>query len=74
MLNYLSGTLCDADGSSFLHLFSPDHPQVVLLAMETIMITVIDESEEVPMDLLDILLASVKKDSQVSFSYFKLIL
>ncbi|VVA91490.1 unnamed protein product [Arabis nemorensis] len=48
----------------FLKIISPDHPQVVLLAMETIMITVIDESEEVSTDLLDILLASVKKDSQ----------
>ena len=37
----------------------------MLVSMETIMITVIDESEEVPMDLLEILLTTVKKDSQV---------
>lgn len=34
--------------------------------------TVIDESEEVPMDLLEILLTTVKKDSQVSFSVFRI--
>ncbi|KAF8106116.1 hypothetical protein N665_0147s0070 [Sinapis alba] len=42
---------------------SPDCPQPVLLSMETIMITIIDESEEVSMDLLEILLATVKKES-----------
>lgn len=31
------------------------------------MVTVIHESEEVPMDLLEILLAAVNKESQVSF-------
>ncbi|XP_023645091.1 titin homolog isoform X1 [Capsella rubella] len=48
----------------FLKIIRPDHPLLVLLSMETIMITVIDESEEVPMDLLEILLTSVKKESQ----------
>lgn len=57
----------NADGFSFVCLLSPDHPQPVLHSMETIMITVIDESEEVSMDLLEILLAAVKKESQVSF-------
>ncbi|ESQ35214.1 hypothetical protein EUTSA_v10006733mg [Eutrema salsugineum] len=47
----------------FLKIISRDHPKSVLLSMETIMITVIDESEEVSMDLLDILLTSVKKES-----------
>nr|VDD56132.1 unnamed protein product [Brassica oleracea] len=42
---------------------SPDCPQTVLLSMETIMVTVIDESEEVSMDLLEILLGPLKKDS-----------
>ena len=51
-----------------MHVLSPDHPQAVLHSMETIMTTVIDESEEVPMDLLEILLAAVKKENQVSFS------
>lgn len=32
------------------------------------MVTVIHESEEVPMDLLEILLAAVNKESRVSFS------
>ncbi|XP_009117790.2 uncharacterized protein LOC103842872 isoform X2 [Brassica rapa] len=48
----------------FLKVISPDHPQAVLHSMETIMTTVIDESEEVPMDLLEILLAAVKKENQ----------
>nr|VDD07467.1 unnamed protein product [Brassica rapa] len=42
---------------------SPDCPQTVLLSMETIMVTVIDESEEVSMDLLAILLGPVRKES-----------
>ncbi|CAN6902384.1 unnamed protein product [Brassica oleracea] len=42
---------------------SPGCPQTVLLSMETIMVTVIDESEEVSMDLLEILLGPLKKDS-----------
>lgn len=36
------------------------------------MITVIDESEEVPMDLLEILLTTVRKESQVSFFQLRL--
>ncbi|KAF8094523.1 hypothetical protein N665_0360s0027 [Sinapis alba] len=48
----------------FLKVISPDHPQPVQHSMETIMITVIDESEEVSMDLLEILLAAVKKENQ----------
>ncbi|XP_033132699.1 glutamic acid-rich protein isoform X1 [Brassica rapa] len=42
---------------------SPDCPQTVLVSMETIMVTVIDESEEVSMDLLAILLGPVRKES-----------
>ncbi|CAH8388942.1 unnamed protein product [Eruca vesicaria subsp. sativa] len=42
---------------------TPDCPQPVLLSMEMIMVTVIDESEEVSMDLLEILLGPVKKQS-----------
>lgn len=51
-----------------------DHPQVVFSSMEIIMITIIDETEEVSMDLLDILLASVRTENQVGYlplsSYF----
>ncbi|XP_010497534.1 PREDICTED: uncharacterized protein LOC104774769 [Camelina sativa] len=47
----------------FLKIIRLGHPLLVLLSMETIMITVIDESEEVPMDLLEVLLNSVKKES-----------
>ncbi|CAH2037435.1 unnamed protein product [Thlaspi arvense] len=45
----------------FLKIISPLHPQPVILSMENIMITVIDESEEVSMDLLELLLTTVKK-------------
>ncbi|EOA34841.1 hypothetical protein CARUB_v10022426mg [Capsella rubella] len=48
----------------FLKIIRPDHPQVVLSSMEIIMITIIDEIEDVSTDLLDILLANVKKENQ----------
>ncbi|CAN8305043.1 unnamed protein product [Cochlearia groenlandica] len=48
----------------FLKIISPDHPQRVILSVETVMITVIDEIEEVSMDLLEILLTAVKKENQ----------
>ncbi|RID56506.1 hypothetical protein BRARA_G03699 [Brassica rapa] len=48
----------------FLRLIRSDHPRVVFSSMEMIMITVLDETEEVSRDFLDILLASVKKDNQ----------
>ncbi|CAH8381143.1 unnamed protein product [Eruca vesicaria subsp. sativa] len=49
----------------FLKVIRPDHPESVLLSMEAIMVTVIHGSEEVPMDLLEILLSAVKRESQV---------
>ncbi|KAL0865160.1 hypothetical protein Bca101_044278 [Brassica carinata] len=48
----------------FLKVIRPNHPESVLLSMEAIMVTVIHESEEVPMDLLEILLSAVNKESQ----------
>ncbi|XP_009149034.1 biorientation of chromosomes in cell division protein 1-like 1 isoform X1 [Brassica rapa] len=48
----------------FLKTIRPNHPESVLLSMEAIMVTVIHESEEVPMDLLEILLAAVNKESR----------
>ncbi|CAF2065833.1 unnamed protein product [Brassica oleracea var. botrytis] len=48
----------------FLRLIRSDHPRVVFSSMEMIMITVLDETEEVSKEFLDILLASVKKDNQ----------
>ncbi|KAG6787874.1 hypothetical protein POTOM_003919 [Populus tomentosa] len=41
-----------------------NHPKTVILAMETIMTLVIDESEEISAELLTLLLASVKKQNQ----------
>ncbi|KAL1205574.1 putative sister chromatid cohesion protein PDS5 [Cardamine amara subsp. amara] len=49
---------------TFLKIIRSDHPQVVFSSMEIIMITIIDETEEVSTDLLDVLLASVRKENQ----------
>lgn len=59
-----------------MYSLRPDCPQPVLLSIETIMVTVIEESEEVSMDLLEILLGPVKKREPGEFfsfpnSYFK---
>ncbi|KAF9688891.1 hypothetical protein SADUNF_Sadunf01G0035000 [Salix dunnii] len=48
----------------FLKFIRSNHPQNVILAMETIMTLVIDESEEISEELLTLLLASVKKLNQ----------
>ncbi|KAF8103077.1 hypothetical protein N665_0188s0035 [Sinapis alba] len=48
----------------FLRIIRSDHPWVVPSSMEMIMVTVIDETDEVSKDLLDTLLASVKKENQ----------
>ncbi|KAH0874421.1 hypothetical protein HID58_071783 [Brassica napus] len=48
----------------FLRVIRSDHPSVVPSSMEMIMITVIDETDEVSTDLLDTLLTSVKKENQ----------
>ncbi|XP_010537875.1 PREDICTED: uncharacterized protein LOC104812429 isoform X2 [Tarenaya hassleriana] len=57
-----------------LKIISPDHPQAVLLAIDMIMITVIDESEEVSTDLLNVLLACVRKENKnISPTSWKLV-
>ncbi|KAJ4874380.1 Tudor/PWWP/MBT superfamily protein [Raphanus sativus] len=48
----------------FLKIIRSDHPRVVFSSMEMIMITLLDETEEVSTDMLTTLLASVKKDNQ----------
>ncbi|KAI5600693.1 hypothetical protein BDE02_01G042400 [Populus trichocarpa] len=48
----------------FLKFIRSNHPKTVILAMETIMTLVIDESEEISAELLTLLLASVKKQNQ----------
>uniref|UniRef100_M4CHA3 Tudor domain-containing protein n=1 Tax=Brassica campestris TaxID=3711 RepID=M4CHA3_BRACM len=48
----------------FLKVLRSDHPSVVPSSMEMIMITVIDETDEVSTDLLDTLLTSVKKENK----------
>ena len=49
---------------SFLKIIRSDYPSAVLLAMETIMNLVIDESEDISLDLLSSLFASVRKENQ----------
>ncbi|CAN6804287.1 unnamed protein product [Brassica oleracea] len=48
----------------FLRVIRSDHPSVVPSSMEMIMITVIDETDEVSKDLMNTLLTSVKKENQ----------
>ncbi|KAF3973870.1 hypothetical protein ACB098_05G077700 [Castanea mollissima] len=49
---------------NFLKIIRSNHPHAVFSAMETIMTLVIDESEEISLDLLSPLLASVRKENQ----------
>ena len=49
---------------SFLKIIRSNYPPVVLSAMETIMNLVIDESEDISLDLLSSLFASVRKENQ----------
>ncbi|AAF14668.1 ESTs gb/Z34732, gb/R89948 and gb/Z33946 come from this gene [Arabidopsis thaliana] len=49
---------------NFFKFIRSDHPQLVFSSMELIMIAIIDETEQVSTDLLDSLLATVKKENQ----------
>ena len=49
---------------SFLKMIRSNHPLVVHSAMETIMNLVIDECEDISLDLLNSLFASVRKENQ----------
>lgn len=55
------------DGS-FCLIVRDYHPENVISSMETIMILVLEESEDISLDLLIPILASVKKDNEVSFA------
>ena len=46
---------------SFLKIIRSNHPPAILSAIETIMNLVIDESEDISLDLLSSLFASVRK-------------
>ncbi|KAJ8553607.1 hypothetical protein K7X08_024285 [Anisodus acutangulus] len=48
----------------FLNSIRPDHPDRVFMDIEEIMSTIINESEGIPMQLLNILISSVKKENQ----------
>lgn len=45
-------------------MFRSNLPDAVFSAMETIMTMVLDESEEIPLDILKALLSSVRKENQ----------
>ena len=49
---------------SFLKIIRSNHPPAVLSATETIINLVIDESEDISLDLLNSLFASVRKENQ----------
>ncbi|XP_062155021.1 sister chromatid cohesion protein PDS5 homolog C-like isoform X5 [Alnus glutinosa] len=49
---------------NFLKIIRSNHPHAVFSAMEMIMTLIIDESEEISLDLLSPLLASVRKEYQ----------
>ena len=49
---------------SFLKIIRSHHPPAVPSAIETIMNLVIDESEDISLDLLSSLFASVRKENQ----------
>ncbi|XP_059643018.1 sister chromatid cohesion protein PDS5 homolog C-like isoform X2 [Cornus florida] len=48
----------------FLKAISDDHPENVFSSMETIMTLVLEESEDISLELLTPILASVKKDNE----------
>ncbi|MED6174668.1 hypothetical protein PIB30_071187 [Stylosanthes scabra] len=48
----------------FLKEIRESHPENVLSSMETIMILVLDESEDISVDLISPLLSSIKKDNE----------
>ncbi|XP_038718226.1 uncharacterized protein LOC120011235 isoform X2 [Tripterygium wilfordii] len=48
----------------FFKVIRSNHPHIVFTSMETIMTMVIDESEEVSVDLINPLLASVRQENQ----------
>ncbi|KAJ1413122.1 Armadillo-type fold [Sesbania bispinosa] len=55
----------------FLKAISKHHPEYVFSSMKTIMTLVLEESEDVSLDLLSPLLASVKKDNEEVFPVAK---
>ena len=58
---------------SFLKIIRSNHPLAVLSTTETIMNLVIDESEDISLDLLSSLFASIRKENQnVSLILWKL--
>ncbi|PON57276.1 Armadillo-type fold containing protein [Parasponia andersonii] len=48
----------------FLDYIRSDHPPRIFSAMEAIMTVTLDESEDIPFDLLSLLLSSVRKENQ----------
>lgn len=49
----------------FLNAIRDDHPANVFTSMETIMTLVVEESEDIPIELLSPILVSIKDDQEV---------
>ena len=54
---------------SFILFFRDHHPEDVFSSMETIMSLVLEESEDISVELLSLLLANVKKGDEVNYFY-----
>lgn len=50
---------------SYLYIFREEHPESVLTSMQTIMVLLLEESEDVPEDLLMILLSKLGPHKKV---------
>ena len=49
---------------TFLKIIRSNHSPIIFSAMETIMTMVIDESDDISLDLLSLLLASVQQENE----------
>lgn len=46
-----------------------DHPEAVFSSMEGIMSLVLHESEDIPLDIISLLLDSIKKENRVKYCH-----
>lgn len=53
----------------FCFMLRDDHPESVLSSMQTIMVVLLEESEDVSEDLLSILLSALGRGKNVSTSF-----
>lgn len=67
MLESLFGLISGA--CIFCFMLRDDHPESVLSSMQTIMVVLLEESEDVSEDLLSILLSALGRGKNVSTSF-----